>query len=105
MEFNGVSCDQDQVSVELKQFMRTDEHFIRMQREMVRFASIEPAVATYALLKTKMQGVARATDFIFDKRRGPEGLSKMHHPFVGIESDMNNENSSVSSRLSRSFIR
>ena len=48
--------------------MRTDALFIQMQREMVRFASIEPAVAAYALLKTKMEGVARATDFIFDRR-------------------------------------
>ena len=61
---------------------------------MVRFASIEPAVAAYALLKTKMEGVARATDFIFDRRRGNGGPSQMHHPFVGVESALQDENPS-----------
>ena len=74
--------------------MRTDALFIQMQREMVRFASIEPAVATFALLKTKMEGVARATDFIFDRRRGNGGPSQMHHPFVGVESGLQDESPS-----------
>ena len=49
--------------------MRTDAHFIQMQREMVRFANIKPAIATYAILKTNMVGQARAIEFIFDRQR------------------------------------
>ena len=73
--------------VELKKFMSTNTRFIDMQREMVRYASIEPAVATYAHLKTKIESVARATNFIFDLRRSTEGPPQMHHPFVRVETD------------------
>ena len=86
--------------VELKKFMSTDARFIDMQREMVRYASIEPAVATYALLKTKMESVGRATDFIFDLRRGNEEQPQMHHPFVGVESGLVDENPSGGQLLS-----
>ena len=86
--------------VELKKFMSTDARFIDMQRELVRYASIEPAVATYALLKTKMESIGRATDFIFDLRRGNDGPPQMHHPFVSVELGLLDENPSGGHLLS-----
>ena len=64
----GVSVvDSEHVSDELQRFLQTDSDFLRLRREMVRLQGIDPNVAAYALLKTKMKGVAQATNFIFDQ--------------------------------------